>query len=81
MRKIFGFMIGIVVGALVGSTIALLFAPESGESLRAELRARGMNFQAELRNAADVSREFSTGLPTAPQPGCAARRCRYPRCA
>jgi len=56
MRKIFGFMIGIVVGTLVGSTIALLFAPESGETLRAELRARGMNFQAELRNAADARR-------------------------
>jgi len=54
MRKIFGFMIGVTVGALVGSTIALLFAPDSGESLRATLRERGINFQAELRNAADA---------------------------
>ncbi len=56
MRKIFGFMIGIVVGSLVGSTIALLLAPNSGEALRSELRERGMAFQAEIRNAADVRR-------------------------
>mgnify|MGYP001108064496 CR=1 FL=1 len=56
MRKIFGFMIGIVVGGLVGSTIALLLAPDSGEKLRGELRERGLNFQAEVRNAADVRR-------------------------
>ena len=56
MRRIFGFMIGIVVGGLVGSTIALLLAPDSGEELRSELRERGMAFQAEIRNAADTRR-------------------------
>ena len=56
MRKVFGFMIGIVVGGLVGSTIALLLAPDSGEKLRGELRERGLAFQAEIRNAADVRR-------------------------
>ena len=56
MRKMFGFMIGIVVGGLVGSTIALLLAPDSGEKLRGELRERGVAFQAEIRNAADVRR-------------------------
>ena len=34
MRRMFGFLIGIVVGALVGSTVALLLAPESGEQIR-----------------------------------------------
>ena len=56
MRKIFGFMIGIVVGSLVGSTIALLLAPDSGDKLRGELRERGLAIQAEVRNAADVRR-------------------------
>ncbi len=56
MRKIFGFMIGIVVGGLVGSTVALLLAPESGEELRSQLRERGMAFQVEIRNAADARR-------------------------
>ncbi|HCB01263.1 MAG TPA: YtxH domain-containing protein, partial [Anaerolineae bacterium] len=38
MRRMFGFLIGTFVGALVGSVIALLLAPESGESLRNQLR-------------------------------------------
>jgi gas vesicle protein len=49
----FGFMIGIVVGGLVGSTIALLLAPESGEQLRNEMRSRGQNFFSDVRQAAD----------------------------
>jgi gas vesicle protein len=53
MRRMFGFLIGITVGGLVGSTIALLMAPESGEVLRSQLRNRGQNFFYEVRHAAD----------------------------
>ena len=56
MRKMFGFLIGVFVGTLVGSTIALLLAPGSGEELRAELRERGQNFVGEVRQAADTRR-------------------------
>jgi len=56
MRRMFGFLIGIVVGALVGSTVTLLLAPESGEQLRGELRQRGAGFLAEVRQAADSRR-------------------------
>jgi len=56
MRQTLGFLIGIAVGGLVGSTIALLLAPDSGEQLRAELRARGENFVDEVRHAADERR-------------------------
>jgi gas vesicle protein len=49
----FGFLIGVVVGGLVGSTIALLLAPEPGEELRAQLRDRGQSFFNEVRHAAD----------------------------
>jgi gas vesicle protein len=52
----FGFLIGIFVGALVGSTIALLMAPESGEQLRAELRERGQGFFNQVKSAADSRR-------------------------
>jgi gas vesicle protein len=52
----FGFFIGILVGGLVGSTIALLMAPESGETLRTQIRERGQNFLADIRNAADSRR-------------------------
>lgn len=53
MRRMFGFLIGITVGGLVGSTIALLMAPESGDDLRNQLRARGQNFFSDIRQAAD----------------------------
>ena len=56
MRRMFGFLIGIVVGALVGSTVALLLAPESGEQLRGELRERGNALLADVRSAADSRR-------------------------
>ena len=56
MRKMFGFLIGVFVGALVGSTIALLLTPESGDELRSELRERGQNFMGEIRQAADTRR-------------------------
>lgn len=56
MRRMFGFMIGIAVGGLVGSTIALLLAPEAGEELRVQLRERGQNFFNDVRHAADERR-------------------------
>jgi len=53
MNRMFGFLIGVTVGGLVGSTIALLMAPASGELLRNRLRERGQNFFYEVRHAAD----------------------------
>ena len=53
MRRMFSFLIGITVGGLVGSSIALLMAPESGAQLRTELRSRGESFFNEVRHAAD----------------------------
>jgi gas vesicle protein len=52
----FGFLIGVFVGWMVGSTIALLLAPESGETLRGELRARSSGFVGEIRSAAEMRR-------------------------
>ena len=71
MRKMFGFMIGIFLGSLVGSTIALLLAPDSGDELRAQLRERGQIFMGEIRHAADTRRiELKDRLDTlrAPRP-------------
>jgi gas vesicle protein len=56
MRRMFGFMIGIFVGALVGSTITLLLTPESGDKLRSEIRARGQGLANQVRSAADERR-------------------------
>lgn len=56
MRRMFGFLIGILTGSLVGATIALLLAPESGENLRGQLRGRGQVFMNDIRHSADVRR-------------------------
>ena len=56
MHRMFGFLIGVFVGALVGSTVALLLTPESGNELRAELRQRGEGFVGQIRSAADERR-------------------------
>ena len=56
MRRMFGFLIGVFVGALVGSTVALLLTPEAGDELRAELRQRGEGFVGQIRSAADERR-------------------------
>ena len=52
MRRMFGFLIGVMVGGLVGSTIALLIAPESGDELRGLIRQRGQGFVNQVRSAA-----------------------------
>ncbi len=57
MRRVFGFLIGIFVGWMAGSTIALLLAPESGEKLRGELRSRSGGFVDEVKSAADARRK------------------------
>jgi gas vesicle protein len=56
MKRMFGFLIGIFVGGVVGSTIAMLLAPESGEKLRSQLRDRGQNFFSDVQHAADERR-------------------------
>lgn len=69
MRRMFGFLIGITVGGLVGSTIALLMAPDSGEQLRAQLRSRGESFLNEVRSAADERKiELRQRLETMREP-------------
>ncbi len=56
MRRMFGFLIGIFAGALVGGVMALLLAPESGEQLRGQLRDRGQVFLNDVRHSADSRR-------------------------
>ena len=56
MRRALSFFIGISLGGLVGATLALLFAPSSGEELRAQIRDRTENLTAEVRQAANTKR-------------------------
>lgn len=65
MRRMFGFLMGIFVGGLVGAVMALLLAPESGESLRNQIRERGQGFINDIRHSADSRRiELRSRLET-----------------
>ncbi len=69
MRQVFRFLTGIMLGALVGSTVALLYAPESGATLRDGLRVRGENFIDEVRQAAQTRRiEMTSRLESLREP-------------
>ena len=56
MRRTFGFIIGAIVGGMIGATAAMLFAPSSGEELRALIDQRTRGFTADIRQAASSKR-------------------------
>jgi len=57
MRRTFGFLIGMLVGWMVGGTLSLLLAPESGQKLRDQLRSRSAGFTNEIKSAAETRRK------------------------
>ena len=52
MRKFFAFLAGLMSGAVVGGTVALLLAPMSGEALKNELTTRIEQLKDEMQTAA-----------------------------
>ena len=56
MNKYFSFLAGIICGAIVGAGAALLFAPESGQDLRADMVARWEDALREARQAMEQTR-------------------------
>lgn len=56
MRKFMSFIFGILLGGLVGVTLSLLFAPESGANVRAQIRERAEAFTSEIRQAVNTKR-------------------------
>jgi gas vesicle protein len=56
MRKFGNLFLGAVLGGLVGSALALLFAPESGENTRSEIESYFKNIKEEVIRAADEKR-------------------------
>jgi gas vesicle protein len=64
------FMMGVMMGSLVGATIALLLAPTSGDEIRLQMQERAERLGAEIRKAAaDRRSELEEQLATlrAPQ--------------
>jgi gas vesicle protein len=56
MRRVVSFLIGATIGGLVGTTLALLFAPASGEEVRAQISSRAQAFSTDIRQAASTKR-------------------------
>jgi gas vesicle protein len=57
MSRVTNFIFGIVLGGLVGSTVALLITPASGEKFRSQMRGYVTRIQDEVRKAAETKRE------------------------
>jgi gas vesicle protein len=57
MKRFFSFLVGAVMGGLVGATVALLLAPSSGTELRTQMQERSERLREEIRKAAADRRE------------------------
>jgi gas vesicle protein len=56
MRRVFSFLIGASIGGMVAAVLALLFAPASGQELRAQVNDRIKAFSTDIRQAASTKR-------------------------
>jgi gas vesicle protein len=65
MNKIFSFITGAVIGALVGASVAILMAPSSGEELRGQIQERSIQISDDIKEIAaerraELERELAT---------------------
>lgn len=56
MRKIFNFILGMMMGGLVGATVALLLAPSSGEDIRSTIQEQSIRLRDEVKSVAEARR-------------------------
>ena len=56
MQKALNLVLGLVLGGLVGSTVALLLTPMSGDELRMEVRDYSRQVRSEVEQAATARR-------------------------
>jgi gas vesicle protein len=56
MRRIFSFIIGSIVGAIIGAGTALLLAPTSGEELRGQINSRAMDITSDIKQSVNTKR-------------------------
>ena len=55
-RDDFGaFLVGFVVGGLTGAVVALLFAPQSGEETRTQIKERGIELRDKAAKQAEAA--------------------------
>jgi gas vesicle protein len=56
MQRFISFFSGMLAGALVGATVALLFAPLSGEEARLQIQERSIRLKDDIKTVADTRR-------------------------
>ncbi len=56
MQKFFNFFLGLMMGGLVGATVALLLAPSSGEEMREQLQEQSIRLRDEVKAVAEARR-------------------------
>ena len=52
MNRTFNFLLGALIGGLVGATVAMLLTPASGEELRSQMKMRADHIRADVMEAA-----------------------------
>ncbi|MEW6179246.1 MAG: YtxH domain-containing protein [Chloroflexota bacterium] len=57
MRRLTSFLVGLLIGGLVGGTLALLFAPSSGRQLQEQIGETIDRLSSEVRTAAEQRRK------------------------
>ncbi len=56
MHRIFSFLVGIIVGGMVGATVGIILAPASGEEMRTQLQDRTSRIRDEIKAVAVARR-------------------------
>ncbi len=56
MGKILNFFLGVIMGAVVGATVAILLAPSSGEEMRGQIQERSIRLKEDIKAVADERR-------------------------
>jgi len=56
MNRVISFLSGAVMGALVGSTLALLLTPASGDEIRMKMQEQVQKIQQEVKSATESRR-------------------------
>jgi gas vesicle protein len=56
-QSILSFLVGLVVGGLIGAAVALLYAPQSGEETREAIRTRSIELREQATEQATQLRE------------------------
>lgn len=69
MKRTFNFLMGALLGGLIGAAVAILIAPSSGEQIRANMMSRAKAIRSDVAQAAaDRRKELERQLASLRSP-------------